>query len=238
MTGFVALWSHLLAAALYGALAVYQLRRWNGDARNRPLISRLRRDVGLDDLPRLARALHLPRPARRERPQPRLPRLHVRPAGRRRRAAAASARSRRVFAAVAGGDRPADRRRRRDAGIRSTRRWSSRPWPRPARSSASIIAAGALILVHNLYGQAAPGSRSALRFPMIALAAMWAYDLHLYTVAYFTRTPGAELFALRGIVLAALAPLFALGVATRAGRSRSRARRPSSRSRWSSSWSI
>ena len=39
MTGFVALWSHLLAAALYGALAVYQLRRWNGDPRNRPLVT-------------------------------------------------------------------------------------------------------------------------------------------------------------------------------------------------------
>ena len=47
---------------------------------------------------------------------------------------------------------------------------------------------------------------------MVALAAMWAYDLHLYTVAYFTHTPGAELFALRGIVLAALALPFALGV--------------------------
>ena len=39
MIVFVSLWSHLLAAALYGALAVFQLRRWNGDPRNRPLIS-------------------------------------------------------------------------------------------------------------------------------------------------------------------------------------------------------
>ena len=38
MTGPIALWSHLLAAALYGALAVYQLRRWQGEARNRPLV--------------------------------------------------------------------------------------------------------------------------------------------------------------------------------------------------------
>ena len=29
MIVFVSLWSHLLAAALYGALAVYQLRSWN-----------------------------------------------------------------------------------------------------------------------------------------------------------------------------------------------------------------
>ena len=39
MTQFIALWSHLLAAALYGALAVFQIRRWNGDPRNRPLVS-------------------------------------------------------------------------------------------------------------------------------------------------------------------------------------------------------
>ena len=29
MTGFVILWAHVVAAALYGALAVFQLRRWN-----------------------------------------------------------------------------------------------------------------------------------------------------------------------------------------------------------------
>ena len=39
MLALVALWSHLLAAALFGALAVFQLRRWNGDPLNRPLIS-------------------------------------------------------------------------------------------------------------------------------------------------------------------------------------------------------
>ena len=46
-------------------------------------------------------------------------------------------------------------------------------------------AAGALVLVHNLYGQAAPSSRGNIRLAMIALAAMWAYDLNLYTIAYF-----------------------------------------------------
>ena len=35
---------------------------------------------------------------------------------------------------------------------------------------------------------------------------MWVYDLHLYTVAYFTRGAGADLFAMRGAVLAMLAP--------------------------------
>ena len=39
MTAFIALWSHLLAAALYGALAVYQLRQWKGDRLGRPLVA-------------------------------------------------------------------------------------------------------------------------------------------------------------------------------------------------------
>jgi putative PEP-CTERM system histidine kinase len=73
-----------------------------------------------------------------------------------------------------------------------------------------IVAAGSLVLVHNLYGQAAPDSRWGIRLPMIALAAMWIYDLHLYTVAYLSREPVADLVAMRGAVLAMLVPLFAL----------------------------
>src|SRR5690606_1661600 len=73
------------------------------------------------------------------------------------------------------------------------------------------VAAGALILVHNLYGQAAPASRAALKLPMLALALMWAYDLHAYTLAYFTRGLADDLFALRGVALALMALLFALG---------------------------
>jgi putative PEP-CTERM system histidine kinase len=72
------------------------------------------------------------------------------------------------------------------------------------------IAAGSLVLVHNLYGQAAPDSRWGIRLPMIALAGMWAYDLHLYTVAYLTREPVDDLLAMRGAIAAMLVPLFAL----------------------------
>ena len=39
MIGFIGLWSHALAAILFGALAVWQLRHWNGDRRNRPLVA-------------------------------------------------------------------------------------------------------------------------------------------------------------------------------------------------------
>jgi putative PEP-CTERM system histidine kinase len=51
-----------------------------------------------------------------------------------------------------------------------------------------------------------------LRLPTIALAAMWAFDLHLYTVAYMSPGLGADLVVLRGPALAMLAPLFALGL--------------------------
>jgi putative PEP-CTERM system histidine kinase len=79
-----------------------------------------------------------------------------------------------------------------------------------AQTIGLTIAAGALVLVHNLYGQAAPDSRWGIKLPMIALAAMWSYDLHLYTVGYLTRAPVEDLVAMRGAVLAMLAPLFAL----------------------------
>ena len=72
-------------------------------------------------------------------------------------------------------------------------------------------AAGALVLVHNLYGQAAPASRGNIRLAMIALAAMWAYDLNLYTIAYFDPGKAQGLFDWRGLVMVMAAPLFAFG---------------------------
>ena len=69
---------------------------------------------------------------------------------------------------------------------------------------------GALVLVHNLYIAATPDARWGIRLPMIALAAMWIYDLNLYTVAYLSHRWPVELFAGRGIIMLLLAPLFAL----------------------------
>ena len=74
-------------------------------------------------------------------------------------------------------------------------------------------AAGSLVLVHNLYGQAAPSSRSGIRLAMIAIAAMWAYDLNLYTIAYFDPASAQGLFDFRGLALALVAPLFAINAA-------------------------
>ena len=71
-------------------------------------------------------------------------------------------------------------------------------------------AAGALVLVHNLYGQAAPSSRSNIRLAVLALTVMWAYDLNLYTVAYFDPAAAQGLFDWRGLALCLVAPLFAI----------------------------
>jgi putative PEP-CTERM system histidine kinase len=72
-------------------------------------------------------------------------------------------------------------------------------------------AAGGLVLVHNLYGQAAPASRTSIRLTMLGLALLWTYDLNLYTVAYLDAKLAADLIEWRGIAAAMTAPLFALG---------------------------
>jgi putative PEP-CTERM system histidine kinase len=73
--------------------------------------------------------------------------------------------------------------------------------------------AGALVLVHNIYGQAAPESRLRIRGPMLGLTIMWGYELNLATLAYL-QGPFAlsvdVLFRLRGLLMAGIAPLFAL----------------------------
>ena len=210
MLDLVTLWSHLLAAALYGALAIFQLRHWNGDARNRPLVTAfavvsvwamfLALLDGFDFLTQLA----------------------------------GSARNLAFLAFMYGIMREADARGAQRAvkavfaavaaviglqivigGVIAEYRHIPPLFEALAETSRLIgltISAGALILVHNLYGQASHGSRGALRFPMLALAAMWAFDLHSYTVLYFTGGNAPDLIAMRGAVLALIVPLFALGL--------------------------
>jgi len=92
-------------------------------------------------------------------------------------------------------------------------------WPRllDAAFFASIILRmiseiGALVLLHNLYTAVMPTTRDAIRLPIIAMTIMWAYDLNLNTIAYLAHDIPMTLAALRGPVMALLAPLFALGV--------------------------
>lgn len=73
-----------------------------------------------------------------------------------------------------------------------------------------IFAIGAVVLVHNLYTGAAPDARWGVSLPMAALAAMWMYDLNLYTIAYLSETRALELMATRGPAMALLAPVFVL----------------------------
>jgi putative PEP-CTERM system histidine kinase len=70
--------------------------------------------------------------------------------------------------------------------------------------------AGALVLVHNVYGQAAPASRSHIRLAMLGLALVWVYDLNLYTTLYLGSGSGRRLLEFRGLAVALSAPLFAL----------------------------
>jgi len=72
-------------------------------------------------------------------------------------------------------------------------------------------AAGALVLVHNLYGQAAPASRSHIRMVMLGLFAMWIYDLNFYTFRYLGAPGAFRLGDWRGAFMALTASLFALG---------------------------
>lgn len=73
-----------------------------------------------------------------------------------------------------------------------------------------IFGAGALVLVHNLYSVSAPGTRSGMSLPMAALAAIWTFDLNLYTISYLTSEISAELVSARGLASALLAPIFVI----------------------------
>jgi putative PEP-CTERM system histidine kinase len=209
MVVLIGLWSHLLAAALYGALAVWQLRHWNGDHRNRPLVTAFAvLSVWCIFLSMEGPHHLLAQFAESARNLAFLSFMYgimqgAADDGHRRRAVKA------VYAAV--------------AGVVGLQIVISGVMPEVAHlppvlaalgSTQHIIgltiAAGALVLVHNLYGQAAPDSRRGIQLPAIALAAMWAYDLHLYTTAYLTRGAVEDLFAMRGAILAMVVPLFAL----------------------------
>lgn len=75
-----------------------------------------------------------------------------------------------------------------------------------------LVAVGALMLVHNLYVGASATNRIILRWPSAALALVWIYDLNFYTVAYLGDSYALELAAMRGLVIFAVAVMFAIGV--------------------------
>ncbi|MGX7952460.1 XrtA/PEP-CTERM system histidine kinase PrsK [Tsuneonella sp. HG249] len=80
----------------------------------------------------------------------------------------------------------------------------------------AMVAVGALVLLHNLYAGASASARLVLRWPAAALAGMWAWHLNLYTLAWFTGELPEGLVALRGLIAAGMALLFAVGANARA----------------------
>ena len=210
MIAAVGLWSHALAAFLFAVLAAFQLRHWAQDSRNRWLALAF----GVTALWAASVALLGPHSL-----------LAVLAESGRNfafigfmyaivRSAAAPERQRAVrvvYAVVAG-----------VIGLQiaiggALPEFETHPAAYQALLAATemiglTVAAGSLVLVHNLYGQAAPDSRWGIKLPVLALAGMWTYDLHLYTVGYLTRAPVEDLVAMRGAILAMLAPLFAVAV--------------------------
>jgi putative PEP-CTERM system histidine kinase len=75
-----------------------------------------------------------------------------------------------------------------------------------------LVAIGGLVLVHNLYGGAAPNARLALRWPALALAVQWGLDLNHYTVSYLLADALPALAALRGLAAVAIGILIGLGL--------------------------
>ncbi len=74
-----------------------------------------------------------------------------------------------------------------------------------------LVAVGALVLLHNLYVGATQSTRQILRWTTAAFAALWAFDLNVYTVAYLGGAFPFELSAVRGLVVAVAAVPLAIG---------------------------
>jgi putative PEP-CTERM system histidine kinase len=69
---------------------------------------------------------------------------------------------------------------------------------------------GGLLLIHNLYSAASRETRFALKLPLLGIAAIWFYDLNLFTISYLSQGWSQELLDLRGLAFALAAPAFAL----------------------------
>lgn len=81
-----------------------------------------------------------------------------------------------------------------------------------------LVAVGALVLLHNLYGGGSGATRQALRWTTAGLAVLWLYELNYQTTAYLTGGLPEELSALRGVVFSAVGVLAAIGASHAGGR--------------------
>lgn len=74
-----------------------------------------------------------------------------------------------------------------------------------------LVAVGALVLAHNLFGGASQSSRQLLGWNSSAMALFWLFELNLFTIAYLTASAANGLEALRALVMAVMAACFAVG---------------------------
>lgn len=74
-----------------------------------------------------------------------------------------------------------------------------------------LVAVGALLLVHNLYGGGSDSSRRLLAWPSFGFALFWFFELNLFTVAHLTDTGELGLETLRASVMLGVAACFAIG---------------------------
>jgi putative PEP-CTERM system histidine kinase len=75
-----------------------------------------------------------------------------------------------------------------------------------------MVAISALVLLQHLFGAVVPRARGGIRLVVLALAGMWGIDLLLTATAYTTGHWPQELVAVRGIVMAMVAPILAVAV--------------------------
>ncbi|MFC3442003.1 XrtA/PEP-CTERM system histidine kinase PrsK [Sphingobium rhizovicinum] len=75
-----------------------------------------------------------------------------------------------------------------------------------------MTAIGSLLLVHHLYTAWPSRERGGVALLLGSLAAMWTYDLNLYAICYFAPNRVNELYALRGLLMALVAPVIAVGL--------------------------
>ena len=75
-----------------------------------------------------------------------------------------------------------------------------------------MTAIGSLMLVHHLYVSWPAAARGRVALLLGALAAMWTYDFSLYVIGSFAMERANELYALRGALMALLAPVIAVGM--------------------------
>lgn len=75
-----------------------------------------------------------------------------------------------------------------------------------------MTAIGGLLLIHHLYTNWPSRERGGVALLLGSLAAMWTYDLNLYAICWFAPGRVSELYALRGLLMALLAPVIAVGL--------------------------